>query len=138
MIINFIPMLIWIIFLNMNFKHLWQSEVFRPFTSHHMKFVCRINKSNNFSLDHNNLFKNPILFCKFLSPLKLYRNGFVFKIHIWISSFSTKKRDENLMLGCRDMCKINTAPFFETPCISYQCWSEYFFALGFDYKTIIK
>ena len=56
--------------------------------------------------------KNPILFCKFLSPLKSRRNGFVFKIYIWISVFSRKKRCENSMLGCREIFKINTAPFF--------------------------
>ena len=56
--------------------------------------------------------KNPILFCKFLSPLKSHRNGFVFKIYIWISVFRRKKRFENPMLGCREICKINMGPFF--------------------------
>ena len=56
--------------------------------------------------------KNPILFCKFLSPLTMNRNGFVFEIYIWISVFSKKKQFENPMLGCQKICKINTVPFF--------------------------
>ena len=74
--------------------------------------IYRTSKSNNWSFNHNNLIKNPILFCKYLSPLKSHRNGFVFKIYIWISVFRRKKQFENPMLGCWDICKINTAPFF--------------------------
>ena len=74
--------------------------------------IYRTSKSNNLSFDHNNLIKNSILFCKFLSPLKSHRNGFVFKIYLWISVFRRKKQFENPILGCWDICKINTAPFF--------------------------
>ena len=39
-------------------------------------------------------------------------NGFVFRICIWISVFRRKKPIENPMLGCREICKINTGTFF--------------------------
>ena len=51
----------------------------------------RTSKSNTLSFDHNHLIKNSILICKFLSPLKLHRNGVVFKIYVWISVFRRKK-----------------------------------------------
>ena len=38
------------------------------------------------------LLHNPILFVKYLSPLKKHRNGSVFKICVWISVFRRKKR----------------------------------------------
>ena len=74
--------------------------------------IYRTFKSNNLSFDHNNLIKNPILFCKFVSSLKSHRNGFVFKICVWISVSRRKKPFKNPILGCRDICKINNAPFF--------------------------
>ena len=78
---------------------------------------CMTSKSNNSSFDQYNLIKNPILFCKYLSPLKSHRNGFVFKIYIWTSVFRRKKQFENPILGCRNISQINIAPFFfETPC----------------------
>ena len=47
---------------------------------------------------------NPILFRKYLGPLKSHRNGFVFKICEWILVFwRKKKRFENPTLGCRDI-----------------------------------
>ena len=70
----------------------------------------RTSKSNHLSFDHTN--KNPIFFCKFLSLLKLHRNGSAFKICVWISVFRRKKRFKNPILGCWDICKINSLPFF--------------------------
>ena len=67
------------------------------------------------NFDHNNLVKNPILFFKFLSPIKLHRNGFVFKIFVWISVFWRKKLFENPILGCRDIKKKSSLIFFGTP-----------------------
>ena len=58
------------------------------------------------------VFQNHFLFCKFLSPLISHRNGFVFEIFVWVSVFRRKKLFENPMLGCWEICKINTAPFF--------------------------
>ena len=58
------------------------------------------------------LFQNRIMFCKYPGPLWSHRNGFVFKICIWISVFRRKKRFENPILGCWDICEINTVPFF--------------------------
>ena len=49
------------------------------------------------------LSRNHILFCKYLSPLNLHRNGTIFKIFIWISVFRRKKRFVNLFLGCWDI-----------------------------------
>ena len=76
-------------------------------------FKCLGNsKLNDLSFDQNHLIKNPILFCKYFGPLILDRSGFVFKICVWISVFRRKKQFENPMLGCQEICKINTAPFF--------------------------
>ena len=36
------------------------------------------------------LFRTPVLFCKYLSPLRLHKIGSVFKIYIWISVFRKK------------------------------------------------
>ena len=36
-------------------------------------------------------FQNPVLFCKYLSPLKSHKIGSVFKIYIYISVFRRKK-----------------------------------------------
>ena len=58
-----------------------------------LKLYCmctRLKVQDNIEKLYNNLFKNPIVFCKFLSPIKLYRNGFVFKICIG-SQFSAEK-----------------------------------------------
>ena len=41
--------------------------------------------------DHKHLIKYPILFSKYLGPLKLYKNGFAFKICVWISAFRRKR-----------------------------------------------
>ena len=82
--------------------------------------IYRTFKSKNLSFDHNYLIKNLLLFCKFLSPLKLHRNGFVLKICVWISVFRRKNRFENPILGCRNICKINTAPIFlKDPVVNY-------------------
>ena len=51
------------------------------------------------------LFQNHILFCKYLSPLTSHRNGFVFKIWVWIS-VQEKKLKENPILGCRNIKQI--------------------------------
>ena len=57
------------------------------------------SKSNNLSFDQNHLIKNPILFCKYLSPRILHRNCSVFKIYRWISVFRRKKQFVNLLHG---------------------------------------
>ena len=85
----------------------------------------RTSKSNNLSFDHNNLIKNPILFCKFLSSLKSHRNGFVFKICVWISVFRRKQTCKTPILGCRDICKISTATFFLKHPVGCQAVSLY-------------
>ena len=69
-------------------------------------------------------FQNLILVCKHLSPLISHKNGSVFKIYIWISVFRRKKPFENPMLGCRDICKINTGPFFFKHPVSF-CQSSW-------------
>ena len=53
--------------------------------------LCGSTKSNNLSFYQNHLIKNPIFFCKYLSPKKLHNNGFIFKIFVWISIFMRKK-----------------------------------------------
>ena len=72
--------------------------------------MYRTSKLNNFSVDHNNiLIKDPILFCMFLSSLKLHRNGFVFKICVWISVFRRKniaKRNMSSAVWASLMCKM--------------------------------
>ena len=58
------------------------------------------------------LFRNPILFCKYLSPLISHRNGSVFKIFTWISVFRRKKRVRNPFLSSWDIQKIQKVNFF--------------------------
>ena len=53
--------------------------------------ICGSSKSNHLSFDQNHLIKNPILFCKYLSPQKSHRNGLLFKICVRISIFRGKK-----------------------------------------------
>ena len=78
--------------------------------------ICGSSKSNNLSFDQNHLIKNPILCCKYISPQKLHRNRFVFKICVWISIFRRKKRFENQIFGCWDIKQTNLLIFFDTPC----------------------
>ena len=52
--------------------------------------ICGSFESNYLSFDQNNLIKNPIFFNKFLTPQLSHRNGFVFKIYVWISVFTKK------------------------------------------------
>ena len=52
-------------------------------------------------------FRNPVLFCKYLSPLKSHKIGSVFKIYIWISVFREKKQYRNLFIGSRDIKQTN-------------------------------
>ena len=79
--------------------------------------ICGSSKSNNLSFDQNHLTKNPILFCKFLSPQKSHRNGFVFKIFVWIPVFRRKNWFEYPILGCRDIVQKLSQIFFGTPCM---------------------
>ena len=64
------------------------------------------------------LCQSRILFSKYLRTLKSHRNGFVFKICIWISVFRRKKRFENPIFGCRDIKQTPSLIFFGTPCRS--------------------
>ena len=57
-------------------------------------------------------FQNPVLFCKYLSPLKSHKIGSVFKIYIWISVFREKKRFRNLFIGSGDIKQTNILTFF--------------------------
>ena len=68
------------------------------------------------------LFQNHILFCKFLGPLISYRNGFVFKIYVWISVFRRKKGFENLVFGCREIMQKWSLIFLGHPV--YRCWTR--------------
>ena len=92
----------------------------------------------------NDLFWNRILFCKYPGPLRSHRKGFVFKIYIWISVFRRKKRFENPMLGCREICKINTSPFFlrhpvEKKIRTKNIWGWFGIVLNFcKYAGILK
>ena len=61
--------------------------------------ILRSSKSNDLSFDQNHLIKNPILFCIYLSPQKLHRNGLVFEIYVWISVFRSKKQFLNPLHG---------------------------------------
>ena len=63
------------------------------------------------------LIKNSVLFYKYLSLQKSNRNGYVFKICVWISVCRRKKQFENLILGCQDIKKKRSFIFFETPCM---------------------
>ena len=46
------------------------------------------------------LFRNPILFCKYICPLKLHRNGFVFSLYIYKDlSFQKRKKLLNSLFG---------------------------------------
>ena len=42
-------------------------------------------------------FRNPVLFCKYLSPLKSHNIGSVFKIYTWISVLEEKTSLDNLI-----------------------------------------
>ena len=61
------------------------------------------------------LFQNPVLFCKYLSSLKLHKIGSVFKIYIWILVYKWKKWFRNLLIGFGDIKQTNIC--FETPSI---------------------
>ena len=74
--------------------------------------ICGSSKSNYLSFDQNHLIKNPILFCKYHSPQKSHRNGFVFKIFVWISIFWRKKLFKNCILGCLDIKQTRLLIFF--------------------------
>ena len=65
--------------------------------------ICGSSELNNLSFDQNHLIENPILFCKYLSPLISHRNGFVFKICVWICFHEKKKQFEKPILGCGDI-----------------------------------
>ena len=62
--------------------------------------ICGSSKSNNLSFYQNHLIKNPILFCKYLSPKKIAQKWAC--ICLWISVFRRKKLFENPIFGCRD------------------------------------
>jgi len=64
-------------------------------------------------VDYNCLPQSLILFCKFLCPLKLHRNGHVFKLCVWISVFRRNKWFANPILVCRDI-EQNPSIFFGT------------------------
>ena len=82
--------------------------------------ICWSSQSNNCVLirNQNILIKNPILFCKYLSPRKLHRNGFIFKIFVWISVFGRKYRFENPILGCRDIKRTRSLIFLGHPVLT--------------------
>ena len=63
-------------------------------------------------------FQNPILVCKYLSPLISHRNGSVFKIYIWILVFRRKKQFRNLFLGSRNIKQIQKVYFLRHPVVS--------------------
>ena len=54
-------------------------------------------------------FQNPVLFCKYLSPLKSHKIGSVFKIYIWISVF----REKNGLEICSLVLEILNKQTFE-------------------------
>ena len=56
--------------------------------------------------------QNPILFCKYLSPLISHINCSVFRIYIWISVFRRKKWSRNPFLGSWDIEQIQKINFF--------------------------
>ena len=56
-------------------------------------------------------FRKPILFCKYLSPLKSQRNGLVLWIYIWILVFRRKKHFKNMILGSWDVKQIQKVNF---------------------------
>ena len=56
------------------------------------------------------------LFCEYLGSLRLHKNGFVFKICVWISVFRRKKRFKNPILDCQDIKQKPSLIFFGTPC----------------------
>ena len=58
------------------------------------------------------LCRKPILFCKYLSPLKSHKIDSVFKIYIWISVFRRKKRCWNPFIGSGDIKQTNIWAFF--------------------------
>ena len=86
--------------------------------------ICGSSKSNNLSFDQNHQITNPILFCKYFGPLISHKNGFEFKICVWISVFRRKKRFKNPVLGCWDIKQKPSLIFFGTPCIYLilMCW----------------
>ena len=63
-----------------------------------------------------------VLFWRYVSPRKSHRNGFIFKIFVWISVFRRKKRFENLILGYRDIKRTRSLIFFGIPCICCEIW----------------
>ena len=66
------------------------------------------------------LCQSRILFSKYLRTLKSHRNGFVFKICVWISVFRRKKRLVNPLhyhqVTAILVIQENSGVFFETPC----------------------
>ena len=71
------------------------------------------SKSNNLSFDQNHQITNPILFCKYFGSLISHKNGFIFKICVWISIFRRKKLFENPILGCREIKQTRSLIFNE-------------------------
>ena len=64
--------------------------------------------------------QNPILFCKYLSPLISHINGSVFRIYIWISVFRRKKWSINPFLGSWDIEQIQKVHFFRDALYSHR------------------
>ena len=63
------------------------------------------------------LFQRPILFCKYLSPLILHKNGSVFRIFIWISVIEETNGLEIRFLVPDILNKYKRSILFGTPCI---------------------
>ena len=59
-------------------------------------------KIKKMKVKYNHLCRKPH-FGKYLNPLKWHRNGFVFKICVWISVFRRKKQFENSILSSQDI-----------------------------------
>ena len=72
------------------------------------------SKLNYLSFDQNHLIKNPILFCKYLTPQKLHRNGFVFKILVWIWIFKRKNNFNVWYLVADILSKVGGSIFWYT------------------------
>ena len=78
----------------------------------HLKPLC-------FSADHFRsvwicacLFRNIVLFCKNLGPLKEHKIGSLFEIYLWISVFRWNKRFRILFIFFGDIKQTNILTFF--------------------------
>ena len=87
--------------------------------------------------------QNPILFCKYLSPLISHINGSVFRIYIYGSQFSEEKNGQEIcFLVSEILSKYKRSIFFGMPCtitipipilVSVSVWYRYRYLVSVEH-----